>query len=384
MDDILHSFRATPLYANLKAVLDERDASLATAQDTIADVSASNNLLAAQVATLQQQLAGAAAGSGPIPAGSVRLGELNFTAPWDLTVLSQHEAKYRKQVGLIHYGQPWQKNDGSYHTLDIPALNACYSRPKPCVPVINWLSWRAGYGPKQSPFSLATILTGIYDQYIRDYATAIRNYGKLVYIRFNHEMNIGKTNPEFVHQGGAQTDPRSGVTYTNTPAQFIQVWRRVVDIFRSVGITSSNVRWIWCPNVSYNGQTPMVEYWPGSSYVDVLALDGYNKWSTPRPETFYEVFRKHDSGAFDSYAEITALDPNKELWICETGSIDYPDGGLQKAAWTIDGMTQAKRYMPKLSAILLYHRDPFRLDSTPAALDSLGYALQHPMFKDGY
>ncbi len=48
-------------------------------------------------------------------------------------------------------------------------------------------------------------------------------------------------------------------------------------MFTSAG--ASNVSWVWNPNVSYTGSTPLGGLYPGDGYVDWVALDSYN-WGT--------------------------------------------------------------------------------------------------------
>ena len=81
------------------------------------------------------------------------------------------------------------------------------------------------------------VRNGAVDSYIRAYARDVRGYGKPVLITpFVAEFNgtwWWAVSPDMNH--GLTTD------------DFVQAWRRVVDIFRAVG--ASNVSWAWIVNI---------------------------------------------------------------------------------------------------------------------------------------
>ena len=124
------------------------------------------------------------------------------------------------------------------------------------LPIIDWSPWdlAAGGGPDQPDFQLSDVISGRYDAYIRQWATAAAAWGHPFFLRYCHEMN-------------GTWYPWSEGANGNSPGQFVQAWRHVHDIFQSVG--ASNVTWLWSPNeiASYDG-IPMTELYPGPAYVD--------------------------------------------------------------------------------------------------------------------
>jgi mannan endo-1,4-beta-mannosidase len=109
--------------------------------------------------------------------------------------------------------------------------------------------------------SLAAITSGRYDAYLTSYAQAVREYRKPVILSFGHEMN------------GLWFS--WGYRYTS-PAVFVAAWRHIVTLFRSIG--TPNVTWLWTVNIikTRNGQIPSpAPWWPGSSYVNWVGIDGY-------------------------------------------------------------------------------------------------------------
>jgi mannan endo-1,4-beta-mannosidase len=109
--------------------------------------------------------------------------------------------------------------------------------------------------------TLAAIADGDDDAYLLSYATAVRLYGKAVVISFGHEMN----GPWYPWGAG------------NVPAAvFVAAWRHIVDVFRSDG--AGNVTWLWAVNVtsgSGGSVSGPAAWWPGSSYVTWVGVDGY-------------------------------------------------------------------------------------------------------------
>ncbi|HEX2743525.1 MAG TPA: glycosyl hydrolase [Streptosporangiaceae bacterium] len=107
---------------------------------------------------------------------------------------------------------------------------------------------------------LTAIASGKYDEYLISFADAVRFYGRPVILGFGHEMN--------------------GTWYTwanghASPAAFIAAWRHIVNLFREAG--AGNVTWLWTINIIEKpaGILSPVSWWPGSSYVTWVGIDGY-------------------------------------------------------------------------------------------------------------
>jgi hypothetical protein len=112
--------------------------------------------------------------------------------------------------------------------------------------------------------SLTAIVAGVYDTYLETFATAVASYGARtgggVIIGFGHEMN------GFWYPWG----------YRHTsPAVFVAAWRHIVTVFRQQG--ADNVTWLWTVNIidARQGIPSPAPWWPGSSYVTWVGIDGY-------------------------------------------------------------------------------------------------------------
>jgi hypothetical protein len=106
--------------------------------------------------------------------------------------------------------------------------------------------------------SLRSIAHGKQDGYLHSFAEAVLDFGHPVVISFGHEMN-GNWYPW-------------GWTHAS-PEEFVQAWRHVVTVFRDAG--ADNVTWLWTVNDVEAGGPPIRDWWPGSSYVTWVGIDGY-------------------------------------------------------------------------------------------------------------
>jgi len=191
---------------------------------------------------------------------------------------------------------------------------------------------------------------GRFDSYLRTYARSARSFGKTVWLRPFHEMN-GNWYPWGYGKPGS------------SPYEVRQSFRRVVDIFRKEGAT--NVKFVWCPNtdsVPNVADNEIRDYWPGAYYVDILSIDGYNFGGTSW-RSFYNTFR-------NSYAAVTALDPNKPVFIAEVASAPSY-GSNTKAGWIRNMFTVLPTSFPRVTGFSWFNANKerdWRIESDGASL----------------
>jgi hypothetical protein len=106
--------------------------------------------------------------------------------------------------------------------------------------------------------SLASIAAGGQDGYLEAFAEAVRGFGGPVVISFGHEMNGNWYSWGYTH---------------TSPKVFVQAWRRIVNVFRTVG--ADNVTWLWSVNLIPVNGPAIRDWWPGDSYVTWVGIDGY-------------------------------------------------------------------------------------------------------------
>jgi len=135
--------------------------------------------------------------------------------------------------------------------------------------------------------SIPAIAAGVYDDYLRQYADSVREFGTAVVIGFGHEMNASWYPWGYPHV---------------QPATFRAAWRHIVDLFRAQG--ARNVTWLWTVNAlrprgapaAAGGTGPLSRWWPGAQYVDWVGIDGFfyrpqDSFQTVFAPTIQEVHR---------------------------------------------------------------------------------------------
>ncbi len=120
--------------------------------------------------------------------------------------------------------------------------------------------------------SVSAIAAGTYDEYLRSYADGVRNFKDAVVIGFGHEMNANWYSWGYGHLA---------------PLTFIAAWKHLVKVFRQQG--ADNVTWLWTVQADGPHTGPVQDWWPGSSYVTWVGVDGYYYRPT---DTFASVFGK--------------------------------------------------------------------------------------------
>ncbi len=196
--------------------------------------------------------------------------------------------------------------------------------------------------------SMAKISEGFYDQYLSNYAAAVKKFGTTVAISFAHEMN--GTWYSWGPPTGGKT--AKGVT---PPAEDVAAWRQVHNVFEAAGAT--NVIWLWAPNVLYSQSPPLSEYYPGNSYVTWVGIDGYF-WTAG--DTFQSVFGP-------TVQAITKL-TNKPIIIAETGVTSVPGTGLE-----VDSLFHGVESSSNVLGFVYFNyqgTDDWRLQTDPRALNA--------------
>ncbi len=278
----------------------------------------------------------AAQGSSTLPLASrVLIGAYTHGGVWNgMESFHQLEAAVGRKMDIVHWYSNW--NNEFEVKLVIAATHAGQ------LPMISWQS-------NQQP--LENIIAGHYDDYIRRWAIATKDYGNPVYLRPFPEMN------------GYWT------SWYGQPDKLVLAWKHIVDIFRAEG--AHNVKWVWSPNVTDDPTTlanRMELYYPGTEYVDVLALDGYN-WGNLRSYTAWESF---ESLFAEAITRLEALGP-QPVWVAEVASTEH---GGDKAAWVREMF--ASTAFPRLEAVVWFNENKetdWRVNSSDAVLQAFRDSL---------
>lgn len=205
------------------------------------------------------------------------------------------------------------------------------------MPIITW---------QMREMTLDDIIAGNADAKLSSWAWGIKNRDGLVYLRPFPEMN------------------GDWVPWSGDPEKFITAWRYMVDFFAAQG--ADNVRWVWCPNITDWPRTEenrFENYYPGTEYVDVLALDGFN-WGTVRE---WSVWQSFEDIFTVPYERITSLG-GQPLWLTEIASAE--EGG-DKAEWVKEMLGSTK--FPQIDGIVWFHERKeadWRINSSDNSLNA--------------
>jgi hypothetical protein len=217
------------------------------------------------------------------------------------------------------------------------------------VPELTFEPWNYTKGVNQPQFSDSVIASGTYDSYLIGLAKSAALWHARFLFRYGHEMN-GTWYPWAASVNG------------NTPASYVAAWRHVHQIFAQAG--ASNVVWVWCPNS--DGPTPVSEVFPGSAYVNVVGMDGYN-WGTSNGgwRTPTQIF----SGLMSA---IRIAAPGEPMLINETGSAE---AGGSKATWLSQLFSFVQAQSGLAGVVHSYFGTLWPLTTSPSALDAAKSSL---------
>lgn len=187
------------------------------------------------------------------------------------------------------------------------------------TPMITWEPWKNGAGDEQPSYSLDNITYGVYDTYLIQYASDVKNWGHPILLRPMHEMN-------------GNYYPWSCSTNGNDPTKYVAAFRHIVDIFNSVG--ADNASFVWSPN--YASPSDVVEQcsdftqlYPGDEYVDYIGVSVYNWGSdTSRGPGWVDL-----EYLIDDFLNTMAKNfPDKEVILSETGT-GHDQGAVAVTQW---------------------------------------------------
>jgi len=200
------------------------------------------------------------------------------------------------------------------------------------LPVLTWEPMFVDPEKGQQTIPAELITTGKYDLYLEQFARESRQFGKLILIRFAHEMNLAQ-----YHWGSAPAE-----FGPDSPARYRAMYRYVVAKFRAQ--KADNVRWVFCPNsdsVPAEQWNRIAAYYPGDDVVDVVGLDGYN-WGTTQTKAangWDSQWRSFESIFSAPLTELKQVAAGKPVGVFETSSADL---GGNKEEWVMSALDSAR------------------------------------------
>ena len=282
------------------------------------------------------------------PPGKVFLGINTNAGAYDFADADAFARATGYQPAAMQFTQGWESNRFDRSVFDRIA-------ERHMLPILSWEPWdyqlrgEARDNGQQPRYRLANIIAGQFDPYIRSWAEGIAALPYPVALRLAHEMN------GFWY-------PWCEKSNQNQPGDYVKAWRHIHAIFAEA--KARNVTWLWSPNVSYTGSTPLAGLYPGDDFVDWVGLSGY--YGTAGTNS-YRSFDRIFTATFDELATFTG----KPIVITETGATNS-QGWREK--WVREMFAQLPQHKQVVGVIWFeaVKEIDWRLSASPAAAKAFG------------
>lgn len=185
------------------------------------------------------------------------------------------------------------------------------------------------------------------DQYVRDFARSLKEYGHPVFLRYASEMN------------------GSWTAWHGDPALYREKFRLIARIMRE---EAPNVAMVWAPNYVGESDANLDDYYPGDEWVDWVGVNAYHEayflgdpgQSQMMNDLYYQGKR---TNPLDKIKEIYAkYSKRKPIMLAETGfgwATRKPH--IREDAWAADALRRFYGYAPllypRLKAISYFNVD---------------------------
>lgn len=168
-----------------------------------------------------------------------------------------------RDISIVHVYQGWTTPTPIWQLRQVMSYGA--------IPMVDWYCGDTD----------ANVAAGVDDAMITQYAQQLAALQGPVFLRWYWEMNFtqGSTAATCLAGGGA--------------AGYVAAFRHIWTLFQQAGAT--NVSFVWAPGSSGDDQD-MMNYFPGSAYVDWIGIDGYWREASSTLEQMFETWYSYFSG----------------------------------------------------------------------------------------
>lgn len=111
--------------------------------------------------------------------------------------------------------------------------------------------------------------------------------------------------------------------FAKDPAQFVLLWRMIVDHARKNVKGGDRIKWMWCPSITAWNKIDVSACYPGDDYVDQIAVDLYDIEGPDDPADRWALARDCKFGL--GWAAKFARDHGKPFSIAEVGAGSHGD-----------------------------------------------------------
>lgn len=266
-----------------------------------------------------------------------------------LEAIEKFDALVGKQQAIVGFSNDWDLERFPKEQIEIVASYGA-------LPLIYWLPWSRelqefeSVTPKDhNRFNLDLILAGKWDQYIDQWAEQAREIKYPLLVAWGIEMN-GNWFPWCgIFYGAGETTNSKCATCFKGPEKYKAAYRYIVERVRKKGAT--NVLWVWHVNNTSDPEEPwntMSIYYPGSDYVDWIAMSAYG-----------QQYPKQDWVTLDyafkfPYEQLKLIDKSKPLMLAEWGIGEFPKSG-DKALWLKEAFSRLETEFGGIKAMVFWH-----------------------------
>ncbi|MBI4844937.1 MAG: hypothetical protein HY810_00420 [Candidatus Omnitrophica bacterium] len=238
---------------------------------------------------------------------------------------------------------------------------------------LTWEPW-SRMGSNDTSYSLESIKNNEHDQYIRQFARDLKDYGSTVRLRFAHEM---------IDDNNSAT--AGWYPWQDKPEEYKDAWEHVYDIFQFE--RADNVEFVWAPNHHSSRADVLSAYYPGEDKVDWLGMDGYN-WgyrTDQEPWGYWLTFDDVFGEIYDTLTTRTDIfGEDKKLMIAEFASEEETTVvGKTKAEWILDAFEKIQNEYGDIDAFYWFNvlkERNWRIDSSQETLNAFQQAMDNEYY----
>ena len=274
--------------------------------------------------------------------------------------IADYDAAAGKKISVVTWFASAYENGRMTNWSQNYVPNLARVKRMGAVSLIKFSTQDYAYENTHKIADLRLIANGTWDEYFKQSALAIKQFGGPVFISIDHEMN-GTWYPYSEAYPGSQT----------TAEDYVAAWKRIVDIFNRNGAT--NVAWVWSPNVPDVGGVPYQDYYPGDDYVDWIGVSLYSGNDPRAMDTIYNQFSARKPFFITEWA--TAPEKNKY-------NARFPG----EVEWVKDFFQTLNENYPRVKAISWFNWNKddgdYRLQRVPAQARAYAQDVAAPRYLD--
>ena len=249
-----------------------------------------------------------------------------------------------KEQAIVASSNYWSKKG-------FPSRNMRIISAYGAIPLLFWSPWdRKEYeDTKFNRYDLRLILAGRFDSYIDAWAAQAKEFGLPLLVAWGIEMNGNWFPWSGIFHGGGRVIEKTEPPVHEGPDTYRKAFRYIVERVRAKG--AGNIEWVFHVNNTSDPYEPwnsMSEYYPGSAYVDWLALSAYGQ------QFPFQEWISFDFALPGFYRELCAVDTAKPIMLAEWGVANFPQKG-KMSDWLAEAFRRLPTDFPRLKAAVYWH-----------------------------